>query len=445
MRIVDLIRKKRDGNELTREEIQFIVRGYTESQFPDYQMSAWLMAVLLRGMSAVEIATLTEAMLRSGVTLDWSDLPGKKVDKHSTGGVGDKTSLILAPIVAAGGLLVPMISGRGLGHTGGTLDKLEAIPGFNVNLAPEKMREVLRKCGMVLVGQTEQIVPADKKMYALRDVTGTVESPALICASIMSKKIAEGIDALVLDVKTGSGAFMKKEADAVHLAKLMVETGVRIGKRMVALITDMDQPLGLYVGNALEVVECVRVLKGGGPADLRDLSIELSAWMFYLGEKTASVDEGRKLAQQTIANGSAFEKFCEVTQLQGGNADALRDPRGLPTARNRREIRSQKAGYVQTIQCEQVGVGSLVLGGGREKKEDSIDPAVGIVLHKKVGDAIAETEPIRTLHYNSDARLNEAESLIISGYDIGSRRAAAPGKLIHQIIQGASTPATYVS
>lgn len=445
MRIVDLIRKKRDGHELAREEIQFIVRGYTEAQFPDYQVSAWLMAVLLRGMTGQEIATLTEAMLHSGVTLDWSDLPGKKVDKHSTGGVGDKTSLILAPIVAAGGLLVPMISGRGLGHTGGTLDKLEAIPGFNVNLAPDRMRQVLAKCGMVLVGQTEKIVPADKKMYALRDVTGTVESPALICASIMSKKIAEGIDALVLDVKTGSGAFMKKETDAVHLAKLMVETGVRIGKRMVALITDMDQPLGLYVGNALEVIECIEVLKGGGPADLRDLSIELSAWMFYLGDKSASVDEGRKLAQQTIANGSAFDKFCEVTQLQGGSADALRDPRKLPTARNRREIRSQAAGYVHTIQSEQVGIASLVLGGGREKKEDNIDPAVGIVLHKKVGDAVAENEPICTLHYNSDSRLGEAESLIRSSYAISTSRATAPAKLIRQVIEGSSKPAAQAS
>jgi len=445
MRIVDLIRKKRDGHELTREEIQFIVRGYTEAQFPDYQMSAWLMAVLLRGMTGQEIATLTEAMLHSGITLDWSDLPGKKVDKHSTGGVGDKTSLILAPIVAAGGLLVPMISGRGLGHTGGTLDKLEAIPVFNVNLAPDRMRQVLAKCGMVLVGQTEKIVPADKKMYALRDVTGTVESPALICASIMSKKIAEGIDALVLDVKTGSGAFMKKEADAVHLAKLMVETGIRIGKRMVALITDMDQPLGLYVGNALEVIECVEVLKGGGPADLRDLSIELSAWMFYLGERTASVDEGRKLAQQMIANGSAFEKFCEVTQLQDGNAEALRDIRKLPTARSRREIRSETAGYIQTINCEQVGIASLVLGGGREKKEDSIDPAVGIVLHKKVGDAIAKNEPICTLHYNADARLGEAESLVRSSYAISASRAAAPAKLIRQVIEGGSKPAAQAS
>ena len=439
MRIVDLIRRKRDGHELTREEIQFIVGGYTRGDFPDYQMSAWLMAVLLKGMSGTEIATLTQAMLHSGVTLDWSDLAGKKVDKHSTGGVGDKTSLILAPIVAAGGLLVPMISGRGLGHTGGTLDKLESIPGFNVNLAPEKMREVLRNCGMVLVGQTEQIVPADKKMYALRDVTGTVESPALICASIMSKKIAEGIDALVLDVKTGSGAFMKKEADAVHLAELMVDTGVRMGKRMVALITDMDQPLGRYIGNALEVIECVEVLHGGGPADLRDLSLELSAWLFYLGDKARSVDEGRRLAEQMIANGAAFEKFCELTGLQGGKAEALRDTSKLPQARNRRKVSGRGAGYVQSINSEQVGIASLVLGGGREKKEDSIDPAVGIVLHKKVGDAVGQDEPICTLYYNSDARLGEAESLIHSAYQIGNAKAATSGKLIRRVLEGKRT------
>jgi pyrimidine-nucleoside phosphorylase len=370
------------------------------------------------------------------VMLDWSDLPGKKVDKHSTGGVGDKTSLILAPIVAARGLLVPMISGRGLGHTGGTLDKLESIPGFDVNLAPDRMRKVLAKCGMVLVGQTEKIVPADKKMYALRDVTGTVESPALICASIMSKKIAEGIDALVLDVKTGSGAFMKKEEDAVHLAELMVETGIRMGKRMAALITDMDQPLGFYVGNALEVLECIHVLQGGGPADLRDLSIELAAWMFYLGEKSSSVEEGKKLALGTISDGSAFTKFCELAALQGGDAEALRNPKRLPQARNTLEVRSQQAGYVQTINCEQVGIASLVLGGGREKKEDSIDPAVGIVLHKKLGDAVAQNEAICTFHYNSDARLNEAESLIYSSYTIGPEKRNAGRQLIRRIIEG---------
>ncbi len=435
MRIVDLIRRKRDGHELTREEIQFIVHGYAREQFPDYQMSAWMMAVLLRGMSGAEIATLTEAMLHSGVTLDWPDLPGKKVDKHSTGGVGDKTSLILAPIVAACGLLVPMISGRGLGHTGGTLDKLEAIPGFNVNLSAEQMRKVLAKCGMVLVGQTEQIVPADKKMYALRDVTGTVESPALICASIMSKKIAEGIDGLVLDVKTGSGAFMKKQEDAVHLAELMVETGVRMGKRMVALITGMDQPLGMYVGNALEVVECVEVLQGGGPADLHDLSVELAAWMLVFGERTATVEEGRKLAKAKIADGAAFEKFCEVTQLQGGDPESLRDTSKLPRARNQKQVRSRHSGVVQEINCEQIGVASLVLGGGREKKEDAIDPAVGLILHKKLGDKIAEGEPICTLHYNSNARLTEAESLIHSSYRIGSG-VVTPRPLIYRVIEG---------
>ncbi|HET9741234.1 MAG TPA: thymidine phosphorylase [Terriglobales bacterium] len=436
MRIVDLIRKKRDGHELTREEIQFVVSGYTHSEFPDYQMSAWLMAVLLRGMTGAEIATLTEAMLHSGATLDWSDLSGKKVDKHSTGGVGDKTSLILAPIVAAGGLRVPMISGRGLGHTGGTLDKLESIPGFNVNLSLDEMCRVLGQCGLVLVGQTEQIAPADKKIYALRDVTGTVESPALICASIMSKKLAEGIDALVLDVKTGSGAFMKKESDAVHLAELMVDAGTRMGKRMVALITDMDQPLGHNVGNALEVVECVEVLKGGGPADLRDLSLELAAWMFYLGDKTKSVEEGRKLGEQTIANGSAFEKFCEVAQLQGGDPQSLRDTSELPQARSRREVRSRHAGYVQSIDCERVGVASLVLGGGRERKEDAIDPAVGIVLHKKLGDRVEEGEPICTLHVNPEARVKEAEEMILESYRIGGSAPRANGKLIRRVIEG---------
>src|SRR5580692_4489946 len=289
MRAVDLIRRKRDSGELTPEEIHQLIASYTRGDIPDYQMSAWLMAVVLRGMTRPEIAALTEAMLHSGSVLDFSALPGRKVDKHSTGGVGDKTSLVIAPIVAAGGLKVPMISGRGLGHSGGTLDKLESIPGFNVNLSLADFRRVLGKCGCALIGATDEIAPADKKIYALRDVTATVESPALICASIMSKKLAEGIDALVLDVKTGSGAFMKREEDAVGLAELMVETGKRMGKRVVALITDMDQPLGSAAGHSSEIVECIEVLNGRGPADLRVLSIELSAWMFYLGERTESL------------------------------------------------------------------------------------------------------------------------------------------------------------
>src|SRR5271163_2108104 len=296
MRAVDLIRKKRDSGEHSREEIDFLISGYTRGDIPDYQMAAWLMAAWLRGLNRSELAALTEAMLYSGEVLYHSSIPGKKVDKHSTGGVGDKTSLILAPIVAAGGLTVPMISGRGLGHTGGTLDKLEAIPGFNTSLTLDQFSEVLRVCGMGLIGQTTEIAPADKKIYALRDATSTVENIGLICASIMSKKLAEGIDALVLDVKTGSGAFMKREEDAVHLAEIMVETGERMGKKMVALITDMNQPLGRMAGHSNEIIECLDVLKGGGPADLRDLSIELSAWMFFLGEKTGDVAGGRELA-----------------------------------------------------------------------------------------------------------------------------------------------------
>src|SRR5580704_1409119 len=293
MRAVDLIRKKRDSGEHSREEIDYLISAYTRDEIPDYQMAAWLMAAWLRGLSRAELAALTEAMLHSGEVVDHSYLPVKKVDKHSTGGVGDKTSLILAPIVAAGGLAVPMISGRGLGHTGGTLDKLEAIPGFNTSLTLAEFFRVLHECGIGLIGQTAEIAPADKKIYALRDATSTVENTGLICASIMSKKLAEGIDALVLDVKTGSGAFMKREEDAVGLAEVMVEAGKSMGKKMVALITDMDQPLGRSAGHSNEIIECIEVLGGGGPADLLALSLELAAWMFFLGERTNSVEEGR--------------------------------------------------------------------------------------------------------------------------------------------------------
>src|SRR5208337_200048 len=309
MRAIDVIRKKRDGGELSPEEIEFFISSYTADRIPDYQVAAWLMAVLLRGMTRAEIAALTESMLHSGSVLDLSDLPGRKVDKHSTGGVGDKTSLVIAPLVAAAGVAVLMISGRGLGHSGGTLDKLESIPGFNVNLSLAEFRRVLATCGCALIGQTAEIAPADKKIYALRDVTGTVESPYLICASIMSKKLAEGIDALVLDVKTGSGAFMKSEKDAAFLAELMVETGERMGKRVVALITDMDQPLGKMIGNALEVVEVVEVLRGQGPADLRDLCLELAAWMLHLGGASKSIAEGRQRSADLISSGKALDKF----------------------------------------------------------------------------------------------------------------------------------------
>ncbi len=434
LRFVDIIRRKRDGGELTREEISYVVSAYTNGAIPDYQISAWLMAVVLKGMTKAELAALTEAMLYSGQVLDFFDIPQRKVDKHSTGGVGDKTSLVLAPIVAAGGLTVPMISGRGLGHTGGTLDKLESIPGFNVNLTLAEFRRVLDACGCALIGQTAEIAPADKKLYALRDVTGTVESPYLICASIMSKKLAEGIDALVLDVKTGSGAFMKNEEDAVYLAELMVETGRRMGKRMMALITDMSQPLGRAVGNASEVAECIDVLKGGGPCDLRDLSLTLAGCMFYLGERAGNLSEGKKLAEEMIASGAALEKFRRIVELQGGDPKVVDDPARLPRARHTVEIVSPSAGYVSSIMCEQVGTACVVLGGGREKKEDAIDPAVGITVHKKLLDPVAEGEPLCTAAYNSDTRLEEARRLLVTAYTISPQRPPEKPPLVHRVI-----------
>jgi pyrimidine-nucleoside phosphorylase len=434
MRAVDLIRKKRDAGEHSREEIDFLVSGYTRGDIPDYQMSAWLMAAWLRGMSRSELAALTEAMLYSGQVLNFSDLPGKKVDKHSTGGVGDKTSLILAPIVAAGGVTVPMISGRGLGHTGGTLDKLESIPGFNVNLSLEQFRHVLRECGMGLIGQTAEVAPADKKIYALRDATSTVENIGLICASIMSKKLAEGIDALVLDVKAGSGAFMKREEDAVRLAEVMVDTGKRMGKKVVALITSMDQPLGRAAGHSNEVIECLEVLNGRGPADLRDLSIELSAWMFLLGERTRTIEEGRRLAETIIATGQAKEKFREGIRLQGGDENVVDQPDRLPKARFHADVVSECDGYVIATNCEQLGIALATLGGGREKKEDTIDPGVGLEFRKRIADPIKKGEPLVTIHYNADAKLVGAKSLIATAYQIGPEPPRDTPPLIRRII-----------
>jgi len=436
MRAVDLIRKKRDCGELSRDEIGFLVSGYTRGEIPDYQVAAWLMAVWIRGLNRAEIAALTEVMLHSGEVLSHSEIPGTKVDKHSTGGVGDKTSLILAPIVAAGGLTVPMISGRGLGHTGGTLDKLEAIPGFKVNLSLAEFRKVLGECGMGLIGQTSEIAPADKKIYALRDVTSTVENVGLICASIMSKKLAEGIDALVLDVKTGSGAFMKKEEDSVRLAEVMVETGKRMGKKVVALITDMNQPLGRMAGHSHEVLESVEVLKGRGPEDLRDLSLELSAWMFFLGERTNSIDEGRRLAEEMVTTGQALEKFKQGIRLQGGDERVVDEPKRLPQARFCAEVLSPAAGYLDITNCEQLGTALAMLGGGREKKEDKIDHAVGLEFHKRIGDRIEKNEKLVTIHYNSDAKLAEAKSLISNSYVVNESVPQEKRPLVRRIIGG---------
>jgi pyrimidine-nucleoside phosphorylase len=435
-RAIDVIRKKRDGGELSREQIASMVNAYTAGDIPDYQVSAWLMAVVLRGMTRAETAALTDSMLHSGEVLDLSSLPAKKVDKHSTGGVGDKTSLVLAPLAAAAGVTVPMISGRGLGHTGGTLDKLESIPGFNVNLSVAQFRSVLETCGCAMIGQTAEIAPADRKLYALRDVTGTVESPYLICASIMSKKLAEGIDGLVLDVKTGSGAFMKSEKDAVFLADLMVETGERMGKQVVALITDMDQPLGNMIGNALEVVEVVDVLRGKGPEDLRALCFELAGWMLHLGGVTNSVAEGKKQSEKLIASGAAFDKFRRMVELQGGDPRTIDDPTKLPQARHTMTLPSSRNGYLASLQCEQVGTACVILGGGRERKEDSVDPSVGIVLHKKVGDSVSAGEPLATIHHNSETLAARAFELLEQSYQIADSPLRDKRPLIHRVIGG---------
>jgi len=433
VRAIDIIRKKRDGVELSGHEIEAFVGAYTRGDIPDYQVSAWLMAVVLRGMTRPETTALTDAMLRSGEVLDFSSMAPRKVDKHSTGGVGDKTSLVLAPLAAAAGVAVPMISGRGLGHTGGTLDKLEAIPGFNVNLPVAEFRRVLDACGCAMIGQTAEIAPADRKLYALRDVTGTVESPYLICASIMSKKLAEGIDALVLDVKTGSGAFMKNEKDAAFLAELMVETGERMGKQVVALITDMDQPLGNMIGNALEVVEVVDVLRGAGPQDLRELCLELAGWMLHLGGVAATVADGQQQSAQLISSGAALEKFRRMVELQGGDVRAIDDTKKLPQAKLSMPVKSATAGRVMAMQCEQIGTACVILGGGRERKEDSVDPAVGIVLHKRVGDRVDAGEPLATIYYNDESKAQRARNLLEQSCEIG---VAPPAKrpLVHRII-----------
>ncbi len=380
-RAIDVIRKKRDGVELSQAEIEGLVNAYTKADIPDYQVSAWLMAVVLKGMTRPETAALTDAMLHSGDVLDLSSLPARKVDKHSTGGVGDKTSLVLAPLAAAAGVSVPMISGRGLGHTGGTLDKLEAIPGFNVNLPVAEFRRVLEVCGCAMIGQTAEIAPADRKLYALRDVTGTVESPYLICASIMSKKLAEGIDALVLDVKTGSGAFMKSEKDAAFLAELMVETGERMGKR--------GGRADHRYGSATRQYDRQRAgscRSRGSPARRRPGRLaRICVWNWRDGcciwaERRRRWRKGKQQSARLISSGKALEKFRQMVELQGGDARVIDDAKRLPQAQHTMPVTSAKAGFVGSIQCEQVGTACVILGGGRERKEDSVDPAVGIVL-----------------------------------------------------------------
>jgi pyrimidine-nucleoside phosphorylase len=433
MRAVDVIQRKRDGQALTAEEISFFVSGYTSGAIPDYQASALAMAVFFKGMTPVETVALTRAMMETGEVLDLSDLPGPKVDKHSTGGVGDKTSLILAPLAAACGLFVPMISGRGLGHTGGTLDKLESIPGFRVGLSLDEFRAVLRKSRLGLIGQTPEIAPADRKLYALRDVTSTVESRPLIAASIMSKKMAEGIDALILDVKTGDGAFMKSFEDSKALAQAMVEIGRGMGKKVAALITGMDQPLGRAVGNALEIAESVETLKGQGPKDLEEISVELAAWMLWLGATAPSLEAARGKVRDALRSGAGLAKFREVIELQGGDPRVCDDPKRLPAAREKVDLRAESGGRVADIACRAVGQAAMLLGAGRETVDSRIDPAVGLILHKKVGDPVEAGEPLITLHVNDRQRLDESLSLLKAAIRV-ERQAAVPGPLIRAVL-----------
>jgi pyrimidine-nucleoside phosphorylase/thymidine phosphorylase len=433
VRAVDLIQKKRDGGELAREEIAFFVQGYVRGDVPDYQASAMAMAIFFRGMSDVETVALTEAMRDSGQVLDLSDLPGPKVDKHSTGGVGDKTSLILAPIVASTGAYVPMISGRGLGHTGGTLDKLESIPGFNVRLTLDQFRGVLRKARLGLIGQTPEIAPADRKLYALRDVTATVESRQLIAASIMSKKMAEGIDALVLDVKSGDGAFLRAFDDAKALGSNMVAIGQGMGKKVVALITDMDQPLGRAVGNSLEVAEAIETLKGRGPKDLESLSLELAARMIAAGGLVSSLEIARAKARDALTSGRGLQTFQSVIELQGGDPRVCDSPSLLPRAQSTLDVRSGRDGRILRIACRAIGHAAMLLGAGRERVDSRVDPAVGIVLHKKVGDLVMEGEAMATLHVNERDREAEALALVQDAISVG-RGMSPPTPLIRAIL-----------
>jgi pyrimidine-nucleoside phosphorylase/thymidine phosphorylase len=420
MRTVDLIHRKRDGEELSPQEIAWLVEGYTRGEIPDYQMSAFLMAVFFSGMSDREVSTLTDCMVRSGETVDLSSIPGVKVDKHSTGGVGDKTSLIAAPLAAAAGVIVPMISGRGLGHTGGTLDKLEAIPGFRTDLSVEEFREQLAKVGLCYIGQSAQVAPADGKLYSLRDATASVESIPLIASSIMSKKIAEGLDALVLDVKVGSGAFIKRQVDARRLAQMMVGIGRRMDKRVQALITDMSQPLGYAIGNALEVMEVSQTLQSAGPNDLTRLSLELAARMIHLGKAAPTIEEARETAQRKLLDGSGYRKFKEVIQAQGGNPNVLDRFDLLPNASGAREISSPRSGYVSQIKAEDIGQASAMIGAGRDTKEDQIDPAVGVILEVKVGEKVEAGAVLCRLYHTKEDRLDEAAQLVEDAFRISS-------------------------
>jgi len=434
MNTVELLIKKRNGKILSKEEIIFLINSYTKGKIPDYQFSALLMAILLKGMTKAETSYLTEAMLHSGKIIDLSSIKGPKIDKHSTGGIGDKTSLILAPIVAAAGVNVPMISGRGLGHTGGTLDKLESIPGFRIDLSLKEYKSVLKKCGAVLIGQTKDIAPADKLIYSLRDVTGTVPSIPLITGSIMSKKLAEGIDGLVLDVKTGSGAFMRETKDAIELSKSLMSTAKVFNKKVIAFITDMNQPLGNYIGNWLEIYESIKILHGEQTGDLLDLSLSLSGAMIYLGGKAGSIEEGVEIANEQINNGKAFDKFVEIVKLQGGEISYILNPRNYPKSKFTKKITSKEIGYIKSINNYRVGMAALELGAGRKTMGDKIDPKAGIIFKVKIGDKIKKGDVIAELHSQSMDKINLAKEMILNAITYSKQKTTKP-KLIKRIIK----------
>ncbi len=418
MRMYDIIMKKRNGGELTKEEIDFFIEGYTKGDIPDYQVSALMMAIYFRKMTEAETLALTMAMADSGEKLDLSAIRGVKVDKHSTGGVGDKTSLALTPMVAACGIPVAKMSGRGLGHTGGTIDKLESFPGFSTSLTTEQFIENVNRIGIAIMGQTADLAPADKKLYALRDVTATVDNMSLIASSIMSKKLAAGAEAIVLDVKTGSGAFMKDESDAKALAEEMVKIGKNAGRKTIAVISDMDQPLGLAVGNALEVKEAIDTLNGKGPADFVELCMTLGTQMLIAGGVSKEIENAEKKLKQVIEDGSALRKLAEFVEAQGGDARAVYEPERLPAASIQKPVLAQKEGYVYHIACDEVGICSLILGGGRETKESEIDLSVGLVLRKKVGDYVKVGEPLAIIHANDEECAKGAEKRFLNACEI---------------------------
>jgi pyrimidine-nucleoside phosphorylase len=433
MNTVELIRKKRNGLPLSQSEIQFLIDSYLKKKIPDYQFSAFLMAVYFKGMTEEEKFALVNAMISSGIIVNLKNIKGIKVDKHSTGGVGDKTSLIIAPIAAAAGVKVPMISGRGLGHSGGTLDKLESIPGFRTDLTLSEYKSVLKKCGAVLIGQTKEIAPADKLIYALRDVTATIESIPLITGSIMSKKIAEGIDGLVLDVKTGSGAFMSNEKDALKLADSLIRTAKSFDKKVIAFITDMNQPLGNYIGNWFEIYESIKVLQGENVENLLELSLNLAGAMLYLGDKAGTIEEGKEISLESLKNGKAFEKFVEIVKLQNGNVKYLNNPEQYPKSRFSEKILSPQTGYLSSINNYDIGMAALELGAGRRTKDDKIDPKAGIIFYPKIGNQISQGDVIAEVFSDHKTKIEIALNKILDSLTFSSEKIKKQ-KLIKKII-----------